>query len=126
MKKFLLGGFASVAMFAGPAVAADMPVKARPAPPVVEYNWTGCYVGGNVGWKEGRFRERIDTPAAPTQAPVPAFNIPADFINFATSATSGVVGGQGGCRWQTSDRWGFDGRFDLLQGFHLKKVDRLL
>jgi outer membrane immunogenic protein len=33
------------------AVAADMPVKARPAPAPV-YLWTGCYLGGNVGWAQ--------------------------------------------------------------------------
>ena len=33
----------------GGAMAADMAVKARPvAPPVVIYNWSGCYIGGNV------------------------------------------------------------------------------
>jgi outer membrane immunogenic protein len=53
MKKFLLGGAALIAMFAGSAMAADMPVKApvlkAPPPPPVVYNWTGCYIGGNVG-----------------------------------------------------------------------------
>ncbi len=36
------------------AMAADMAVKARPvAPPVMIYNWSGCYIGGNIGggWK---------------------------------------------------------------------------
>jgi outer membrane immunogenic protein len=34
----------------GAASAADMPVKARPAPiPVAVYNWTGFYIGANVG-----------------------------------------------------------------------------
>lgn len=34
------------------ASAADMPVKAPvyKAPPIVMYNWTGFYVGGNAGW----------------------------------------------------------------------------
>ena len=34
----------------GSASAADMAMKARPlpAPPVMTYNWTGCYIGGNV------------------------------------------------------------------------------
>jgi outer membrane immunogenic protein len=35
------------------AMAADMPVKARPAPPPAPlYLWTGCYIGGNLGWAE--------------------------------------------------------------------------
>jgi outer membrane immunogenic protein len=35
------------------AVAADMPVKAPP-PPVVINNWTGWYVGGDMGWAWSR------------------------------------------------------------------------
>src|SRR5262245_42187637 len=54
MRKLLLG---CVALFAlnvgGPAVAADMPVKARPLPPPI-YNWSGCYGGGSIGYKVGR------------------------------------------------------------------------
>jgi hypothetical protein len=39
-------GFAGL----GSASAADMAVKAaRPMPaPIVVYNWTGCYIGGNA------------------------------------------------------------------------------
>jgi outer membrane immunogenic protein len=33
------------------AIAADMPVKAPPAPAPV-YTWTGSYIGGNIGWAE--------------------------------------------------------------------------
>ncbi len=53
-------GAAVTALFAGSAMAADMPVRpAAPAPYV--QNWTGCYVGGNAGalmaereWFDGR------------------------------------------------------------------------
>jgi len=31
---------------AGVASAADLPIKAAPAP-VLMYNWTGCYIGAN-------------------------------------------------------------------------------
>jgi outer membrane immunogenic protein len=53
MKKNL---FAVVAgLFALPAMAADLPIK---APPMVTapapYSWTGAYVGGNVGYAWGR------------------------------------------------------------------------
>lgn len=34
---------------AGPAVAADMPVKALPMAPITT-NWSGAYVGVNGGW----------------------------------------------------------------------------
>jgi outer membrane immunogenic protein len=51
MKKLAIA-ITAVAAFTGSAVAADMPVKARPyAPPVVTaYNWTGCYVGAGGGY----------------------------------------------------------------------------
>ncbi|MBV8104208.1 MAG: hypothetical protein JO223_06210, partial [Hyphomicrobiales bacterium] len=47
---------ASVAIaLAAPAFAADLPTKKAPIPiPVVtEYDWTGFYFGGNVGWAWG-------------------------------------------------------------------------
>lgn len=51
----LLGVSFSVCALQG-ASAADLPMKAPPAPiPVVAaYNWTGWYVGGNVGYGWGR------------------------------------------------------------------------
>ena len=43
----------SILVLAGPASAADLsPGRRRPTgapPPAVVYNWTGCYIGGNVG-----------------------------------------------------------------------------
>ncbi len=47
MKKLLLGTVALAAMIAGPAMAADMPVKAPP-PPLL-YDWSGVYVGFSAG-----------------------------------------------------------------------------
>lgn len=45
----LLTGMLSLGAM-GTALAADLPVKARPAPPPVPiYNWTGFYAGVNVG-----------------------------------------------------------------------------
>jgi outer membrane immunogenic protein len=49
MKKFLLGSVGLTAMLAGPAMAADMPIKAPPPPPVVYYDWSGAYIGFNTG-----------------------------------------------------------------------------
>jgi len=52
MKQFLLGSVALIAL-AGSAVAADLPQRpAYKAPllaPMPVYNWTGFYVGGNIG-----------------------------------------------------------------------------
>ena len=52
MQRWLLGTAAALAL-AGPAIAADMPVKAPPvsrAPAPIGYNWTGCYVDGGGGY----------------------------------------------------------------------------
>jgi outer membrane immunogenic protein len=49
MKK-LLGCAALAAMIAGPAMAADMPAKAKaPPPPPPVYDWSGAYVGFSIG-----------------------------------------------------------------------------
>ncbi|HEY6254312.1 MAG TPA: outer membrane beta-barrel protein [Xanthobacteraceae bacterium] len=53
----MLGSAALLALLvAGPASAADMAVKAPilKAPPKPIYNWTGFYIGGNVGYSWGR------------------------------------------------------------------------
>ncbi|MGP0091063.1 MAG: hypothetical protein ACLPKB_14055 [Xanthobacteraceae bacterium] len=52
MKKLLLG--TAMALAVGGAAAADLPSARAPvyptAPPyVAAYNWTGFYIGGNVG-----------------------------------------------------------------------------
>ena len=100
----------------GTASAADMAVKAPLPPPVAVYNWTGCYVGGNVGWKWGRFNESVDTPAGvaviPGLADTPFVADHLDLGGLETS--SGAVGGQVGCRWETPSHWvwGVEGDFD--------------
>src|SRR5215813_12722458 len=42
------------------AMAADLPVKAPPPPPAPVYTWTGCYIGGNVGWARAEARLRFN------------------------------------------------------------------
>ncbi len=60
MKKSLLAGISLAALIAAPAMAADLGVrpapayKAPPAPVAYGYNWTGIYIGGNVGGGWGR------------------------------------------------------------------------
>jgi len=48
MNKLVFALIAATALLAGPAVAADMPVKAV-AQPVAEYSWSGFYIGANAG-----------------------------------------------------------------------------
>lgn len=58
LRKFLLATVATVA-FAGAASAADMPARmATKAVPFVQmYNWTGLYIGGNLGYGWGRLSD---------------------------------------------------------------------
>jgi outer membrane immunogenic protein len=53
MKKLSIAGMAAIgALLAGPAMAADMAlpnVYKGPPPIVPAFNWTGCYLGGQVG-----------------------------------------------------------------------------
>ena len=91
MKKFLLGAVGLLALGMGaPASAADMAVKARPAPVALPllYDWSGFYIGGNGGW--GQSRNCWDF---------------VDAAGFAVASgcrerSGGLAGGQIGYRWQ--------------------------
>ena len=49
MKKLFFHSLVLAAVMAGPAVAADMPVKVKAPPPIAVYDWSGLYIGGNIG-----------------------------------------------------------------------------
>jgi outer membrane immunogenic protein len=96
MKK-ILASFAITAALAGSAIAADLPIKARPmAPaPVVATNWTGCYVGAGGGYGMWNQDHRTLDP---------------QFVPFATlEQTHGGRGWFGtvqvGCDYQVAPRW---------------------
>jgi len=62
MKKLLIASITVVALGTGVAGAADLPVKAPPPPPPPPpFNWTGCYIGGNVGgaWAQGNWTDSL-------------------------------------------------------------------
>jgi outer membrane immunogenic protein len=54
MKKLFFASLALAATLAGPAMAADVPLK---APPPVYFTWTGLYFGGSIGGAWSRFDE---------------------------------------------------------------------
>src|SRR5438105_462510 len=64
MKKLLLGIVALAAMTAGPAMAADMPVKAPP--PGRAYDWSGFYIGVSAGWAHSSYDWRYANPVPAT------------------------------------------------------------
>jgi outer membrane immunogenic protein len=82
------------------ALAADLPLKAPPPPPV--FSWTGCYVGANAGWGHAT-RTWNGTATTPVTTPV----------SIATRGDGFVGGGQLGCDYQAGN-WvfGVEGMFD--------------
>jgi outer membrane immunogenic protein len=95
MRYFLLGSVALAAMIAGPAMAADMPLKAPP--PVVVYSWTGCYVGGHVGGKVSRADVSY---GANLRGIAPGTKV-TDSINM----SGALAGAQIGCQYQFAGGW---------------------
>ena len=81
----LLGAVAAVAL-AQAASAADLPVKAPPAPIVAApYNWSGFYLGGQFGYLWGR--TRVEENGVLTEP---------------DAKTNGAIGGLlAGYNWQT-------------------------
>src|SRR6266849_5089149 len=99
MKKLFAGSIAVSALISGPVMAADMPVKYR-APPVAIFSWTGCYVGGNAGWKHGR--DRYDL------SPSGSYLTPAAVPSPPNAAGSGLLAGDIASTTNSSatDGWG--------------------
>ncbi|QWG21403.1 outer membrane beta-barrel protein [Bradyrhizobium sediminis] len=108
MKKIMLAVSALV-LGTVAASAADMAVKARPAPaPLVVYNWTGCYIGGNVGGGWARTGQDQIGKVDGTVFVPPG--------NFGSSEGSDFIGGvQIGCDYQFAGNWvlGVQGMFDF-------------
>src|SRR5262247_1093242 len=88
MKYLALRSAALAAMIAGPAMAADMPVRA-PAPAVAYYDWSGAYAGFNIGAAWYDVTHHFTTPGAITP-------------DVTTSDRDGIFGFHAGAQWQ----WG--------------------
>jgi outer membrane immunogenic protein len=92
MKKLLFATIGVVAL-SGSAMAADLPARSYKAPPPVMaaiYDWTGFYIGGNGGWAQSRNCLSIVPVAG------------AAFADGCSTRSGGVIGGQVGYRWQSS------------------------
>ena len=84
-------------LFAGPALAADLPVKAPTMPLAPVLGWTGFYIGGNVGYGWGD--QGVNFSGDPHIGPLIANGIVASSL---ASRPSDPIGGvQAGYNWQT-------------------------
>ena len=102
-------GIVAVVAVGGPTLAADLPVKAPPIVPTI-YNWSGCYIGGNVGGGWARVsQEQVANVGGP------AINPPNDF--GASRGSSFVGGGQIGCDYRFAGGWvvGVQAMFDFAK-----------
>jgi outer membrane immunogenic protein len=120
MKRFALA-LTSLATFAGAAVAADLPARTytkAPAPVAAAFSWTGCYLGGQIGYKSARSNQawaNSGTPLIPDGTPLTG-----------TLDPSGAVGGlTAGCNYQFAPNWvaGLEGDYSWTD---LRSSARLL
>jgi outer membrane immunogenic protein len=119
MRLSILAGIATVfaPIAIGPAVAADIPMRA-PAAPIMApaFNWTGFYIGGNVGYHWDR--DEVTTAANPVGWTVAG----AAAINGVTGGSvnpRGIMGGgQIGYNWQVGSNFllGFEADANALAG----------
>jgi len=87
MRGFGIALLAAAAMTASAAKAADLPVKAAPMAPVAApYNWTGVYLGGNVGYMWAN--QDVNWPAS------------IGVTNFKHTPNTGIGGFQAGIQYQ--------------------------
>jgi len=99
VRKFLLGSIAFTVLIAGPAMAADMSLKApvyKAPPPPAPFTWTGFYLGahGGCGWS--------NTPS-PTNYAVDPTEVN-DPVGFTSAQANGCFGGgQVGYNYQFSN-----------------------
>ena len=99
MRKLLLIGLFVSTFGAAPALAADLPVRAHPAPvaPLAVYSWTGFYLGANIGgaWSKATITDAVTG------------------ANFSSSNSGFIGGGQFGYNWQFNN-WilGVEGDID--------------
>jgi outer membrane immunogenic protein len=101
LQHFLVAGCAlAVSVF--PAVAADMPLKARPLPPAPVFTWAGCYLGGSVGgiWRQtDNVTVGVVDGGSGAAAAAAAGAIP---TAFSAGSSSFIGGGQAGCNYQAA------------------------
>jgi len=100
-KRFFLGVAGLAIAIAGPAVAADLPVKA--APFEARFSWTGCYLGAHVG---GAWQQKDATdPVLLVQDGILGPGNTVGTTTASLNSTGAVYGGQIGCDYQFAPSW---------------------
>ena len=92
---------AFVLSLAGPAVAADMPLKTPPFAP--GFTWTSCYLGAHLGG--GSARKDIADPAQLVQDSFLGAGSTIGVTTASPTSSGVVVGGQIGCDYQFASTW---------------------
>ena len=98
MRKLLIAGAALMALIGTSALAADMPLKAPPAPVAPAWSWTGFYGGinGGYGWNRSTGDEYAINPAGVL------FGAGTDSgVAGVVRPRGGLFGGQAGYNWQS-------------------------
>jgi outer membrane immunogenic protein len=103
MKKSLVAGVALMAVITGPAMAADLPVKAPRMVVEESFSWSRCYIGAHAGYGWGRnrnsFGDAIETGNSEGEG------LPGEAGPFHHNTSGGVIGGQLGCNYQFANNW---------------------
>ena len=109
MRRIFIGSIAIASVLAATSVfAADLPARTYTKAPVMVdpgFNWSGFYVGGNVGYSWGRASNTETLSDLGTGAAL--------FTNTSRNDVNGVIGGaQVGYNWQSSN-WLFGLEADI-------------
>jgi outer membrane immunogenic protein len=108
MKQTCLASLALAALLASPAIAADMPLKAPPPPPVS--SWTGFYLGLGVGFRADESDPKV-TASNFAQAGFPVLNNLVDCVDLPCALSEPSRGPAFrvapylGVNWQVAPRW---------------------
>ncbi len=101
MRKLLFAHAAALAVtLAGPAIAADLPMKSEAPYVAPPFSWTSCYVGGHFGG--GFARKDMTDPVQLVQDSFLGAGSTIGTTTAGTSPTGVVIGGQIGCDYETA------------------------
>src|ERR1700681_3049453 len=99
MRKILFAQAAVLAVtLAGPATAADLPMKSEAPYVAPRFSWTSCYLGGHLGG--GFARKDMTDPVQLVQDTLGGGGTTTGITTVRTSPAGVVIGGQIGCDYQ--------------------------